>query len=44
MLSIGKLNVRPIIGGVWPLERWHEAFEKMHTGEIPKAVLKPSQE
>jgi alcohol dehydrogenase/L-iditol 2-dehydrogenase len=43
MLATGRLNVRPIIGGVWPLEQWHEAFEKMHSGEIPKAVLKPSQ-
>jgi L-iditol 2-dehydrogenase len=41
LLSTGQLDVRPIIGGVWPLEQWHEAFEKMHTGEIPKAVLKP---
>ena len=23
------------------LEAWHEAFEKMHSGEIVKAVLKP---
>src|SRR4051794_31417970 len=41
LLSTGQLDVKPIIGGVWPLEQWHEAFEKMHTGEIPKAVLKP---
>lgn len=41
LLSSGQLNVRPILGGVWGLESWHEAFEKMHHGEIVKAVLKP---
>ena len=41
MLSTGQLNVRPLIGGVWPLEQWHEAFETMHSGKIAKAVLKP---
>ncbi len=41
LLSSGQLDVRPIIGGTWGLESWHEAFEKMHGGEIVKAVLKP---
>src|SRR5689334_22502204 len=41
MLSTGQLDVKPIIGGVWPLQQWHEAFEAMHSGKIPKAVLKP---
>jgi alcohol dehydrogenase/L-iditol 2-dehydrogenase len=41
LLSSGKLDVRPIIGGVWPITRWHEAFEKMHKGEVVKSVLKP---
>ncbi len=41
LLSSGQLNVRPIIGGVWPLQQWHEAFEKMHSGQVIKAVLKP---
>jgi L-iditol 2-dehydrogenase len=41
LLSTGKLDVRPIMGGVWPLEDWHEVFEKMHAGELVKAVLKP---
>jgi alcohol dehydrogenase/L-iditol 2-dehydrogenase len=26
---------------VWGLESWHDAFEKMHSGAIVKAVLKP---
>jgi alcohol dehydrogenase/L-iditol 2-dehydrogenase len=41
LLASGQLNVRPILGGVWNLESWHEAFEKMHHGEIVEAVLKP---
>ncbi len=41
LLASGRLDVRPILGGIWPLESWHEAFEKMHSGEIVKAVLKP---
>lgn len=41
LLSSGQLNVRPIIGGVWPITQWHEAFEKMHKGEVVKSVLKP---
>ena len=42
LLGSGQLDVRPIIGGIWPLESWHAAFEKMHRGEIVKAVLKPA--
>jgi L-iditol 2-dehydrogenase len=41
LLANGQLNVRRIIGGVWPLNQWEEAFEKMHTGEVVKSVLKP---
>jgi alcohol dehydrogenase/L-iditol 2-dehydrogenase len=41
LLASGQLNVKPIIGGVWPLEDWHEAFEKMHTGAVVKSVLQP---
>lgn len=41
LLGSGQLDVRPILGGVWRLEAWHEAFEKMHSGAIVKAVLKP---
>lgn len=42
LLASGQLDVRPILGCVWALESWHEAFEKMHRGEIVKAVLKPA--
>jgi L-iditol 2-dehydrogenase len=42
LLATGQLDVEPIIGGVWPLEKWREAFESMHSGVICKAVLEPS--
>jgi L-iditol 2-dehydrogenase len=41
LLASGQLDVRPLIGGVWSLESWHEAFMQMHDGAIVKAVLKP---
>lgn len=37
-----QLDVRPIIGGTWKLTEWHDAFEKMHRGDIVKAVLSPA--
>lgn len=42
LLASGQLDVKPIIGGVWPISEWHEAFEKMHKGEVVKSVLKPA--
>ncbi|MFM7076397.1 MAG: zinc-binding dehydrogenase [Planctomycetaceae bacterium] len=42
LLAGGALDVRPIIGGVWPLEEWHEAFEAMHSGGVVKSVLAPA--
>jgi len=41
LLSSGALDVTPILGGVWPLQHWEEAFESMHSGKIAKAVLTP---
>lgn len=41
LLASGQLSVKPIIGGVWPVTEWHEAFEKMHKGEVVKSVLRP---
>ncbi|WP_146390780.1 zinc-binding dehydrogenase [Allorhodopirellula solitaria] len=41
LLTSGQLNVAPIIGGVWPIDQWHDAFEKMHRGDVVKSVLKP---
>ncbi len=42
LLASGQLDVRPITGGIWGLEAWHQAFEKMHSGQIVKAVLAPT--
>ncbi len=42
LLTSGALDVGPIIGGQWALEDWHEAFEKMHRGEVVKSVLVPN--
>ncbi len=41
LMASGKLDVKPIIGGVWKTSEWHEAFEKMHSGDVVKSVLKP---
>ena len=41
LLATGKLKVKPIIGGVWPISGWQEAFEKMHGGSVIKSVLRP---
>jgi L-iditol 2-dehydrogenase len=43
LLASGKLDVEPIVGGQWGLADWNEAFEKMHHGEIVKAVLLPGK-
>ena len=44
LLASGALNVAPLIGGVWPLQRWQEAFEQMEGGHIVKAVLTAAEE
>jgi len=41
LISSGRLDVKLITGGIWPISEWKEAFEKMHSGEIVKSVLKP---
>ena len=42
LLAARQLDVRPIIGGTWKLTEWHDAFDKMHRGDIVKAVLTPA--
>ncbi len=42
LLASGRMDVKPIIGGIWPLEKWDEAFEAMHSGKVVKSVLKPN--
>jgi alcohol dehydrogenase/L-iditol 2-dehydrogenase len=41
LLTDGALDVRPLLGGEWPLHEWQGAFESMHQGEIVKAILRP---
>lgn len=41
LLASRRLDVAPIIGGIWPISEWHEAFEKMHSGEVVKSILTP---
>ena len=42
LLTSGQLDVRPIIGGIWNLDDWETAFEKMHRGEVVKSILTPN--
>jgi alcohol dehydrogenase/L-iditol 2-dehydrogenase len=42
LLSSRALDVRPIVGGQWPLDQWHEAFETMHSGRVVKSILRPN--
>jgi L-iditol 2-dehydrogenase len=41
LMAGGQLDVKPIIGGVWSIMDWKEAFEKMHAGTVVKSVLRP---
>lgn len=39
LLSSGQINLKPVIGGLYGLSDWHEAFSKMEEGENVKSVL-----
>ena len=41
MIVSGQINLDPVISCVSGLPGWHDCFEKMHSGEHVKAVLKP---
>jgi alcohol dehydrogenase/L-iditol 2-dehydrogenase len=41
LLETGKLDLKPVLGGVFPIKEWKTAFEKMQSGEILKSVIKP---
>lgn len=41
LLAADRLDVGPVVGGVWPLDKWRDAFEAMRAGKILKALLKP---
>lgn len=42
LLSTGQVNLGPVIGGVYGLDEWEEAFHKMEVGQNVKSVLKIS--
>jgi len=41
LLTSRALDVLPIIGGRWPIDQWHEAFEAMHSGQTVKSLIIP---
>src|SRR6185437_368980 len=41
LLASGKLQLDLILNRISPLAEWRESFEKMHSGEIVKGVLRP---
>ncbi len=41
LLESDRLQIDPLIGGVWEIDQWETAFEAMHSGQIAKAILKP---
>ena len=41
LLESGKLDLKPVLGGVFPMKDWQVAFEKMQSGEILKSVIRP---
>ncbi|HAC90895.1 MAG TPA: Zn-dependent alcohol dehydrogenase [Planctomycetaceae bacterium] len=44
LLNSQALKVDRLVGGFWPLEQWHTAFETMHAGDIAKSVLEVKPE
>jgi L-iditol 2-dehydrogenase len=41
MLARDQINLGPIIDRVAPLDDWRDCFDRMHSGEYVKAVLRP---
>ncbi len=41
LLASGQLDVSPIVGIDAPLTGWLDTFERMHSGEVTKAILRP---
>lgn len=41
LLSSGQIDLTPVVGGVYPLSKWEEAFEEMEAGNNVKSVLLP---
>jgi L-iditol 2-dehydrogenase len=41
LLASGKIDLRPILNRIAPIDEWRASFDAMHAGEIVKGVLKP---
>lgn len=39
LLSTGQVNLAAVIGGIYPLQDWEEAFDAMERGENVKSVI-----
>jgi alcohol dehydrogenase/L-iditol 2-dehydrogenase len=39
LLSTSQIDLKPVIGGVYPLTDWREAFERMEVGDNIKSVI-----
>lgn len=39
LLTTGQINLKPVIGGLYPLNHWQEAFFRMEKGDNVKSVL-----
>ncbi len=44
LLSTGQINLKPVIGGIYPLSQWQEAFLAMENGSNVKSVLATENE
>ena len=40
LLSTGQINLEPVIGGIYALDDWEEAFRRMEEGANVKSVLR----
>jgi L-iditol 2-dehydrogenase len=39
LLATRQLVIDSLVGGVWSLSEWHEAFKAMHEGRVVKSIL-----
>ena len=42
LLAAGRIDLNPVIGGIYPLADWHEGFSRMEQGYNVKSVLRLS--
>ncbi len=40
LMRAGMLNLEPVLGGVYSIDQWQEAFEAMESGQNIKSVIK----